>query len=267
MSELETVTSVTPQDSLTLTLFTPRAGLERLYGPIHTITEYEAAMEDSFGTWVEGVPMKLRSERLGESGSPLQRDRYGANGAMLDHAVYTYDGDGNLVERTHYDGDGNAYLRYAYALDNQGRLAEMTGLDEAGAERSRLHRHYADNGRLAGLVEWRDGENGTAPEESRWRIGLAKDGSVTHAEGETVRDDGDLVERMICRYDRSGNVSDTVRIAPDGEWIEKTRLLFGPQKERGNWVRRVTEHCVRRFGQEQYQPVNVTYRRFTFFPG
>lgn len=265
MTELETTGDAASRDTLTLFVFTPRGGMERMFGPVRTITEYEAAMEDSFGDWVESTPVRLRSERLSETGTVLERDQFDADGGLRDHAVYAYENDGRLVERTHYDGQGNPFLRYAYTPDNEGRLVEMTGLDPTGAERSRLRRHYGADGRLAGLVEWRDAADGVGPEESRWRISYANDGAVTHAEGETLRD-GALAERMITRYDRAGNVSEMARLMPDGEWIEKTRQIFGPQKERRNWVRRVTEHCVRRFGQEQFQPVRVTYRRFTFYP-
>ena len=264
MTEIETTGAASPRDPLTLFVFTPRGGMERLFGPVHTITDYEAAMADSFGDWVECTPVRLRIERLSATGTVVERDRFNADGTLRDHAVYAYERDGRLIERTHYDGQGNAYLRYTYTADNEGRLVEMTGLDPNGAERSRLQRHYTDDGRLAGLVEWRDTTDGRGPEESQWRIGYANDGSVTHAESE-MRRDGELIERTMVRYDRAGNVSETARLAADGAWIEKSRQLIGPQKERGNWVRRVTEHCVRRFGQEQFQPVSVTYRRFTFY--
>lgn len=262
MAELKAIEGADAESTITQFVFTPRGGVETLSGHVRTLTVYQAEMQDSFGDWVEQPPVKLRTERFDERGSVLERDRYGATGDLDDRAVFTYDAEGRLAERTHYDSTGVAYLRYAYGLDEDGRLSEMSGLDPSGGQRSHLRRRYSAEGHLIGVAEWHDLREAVG--ETRWRIDYTAGGVPTHSDGEYLRD-GELVERMLVRYDTSGHVIENVRMRPDGEWIEKTRYLFGPQRERGNWVRRVTEQCVRRFGQEQFQPLNVTYRRFTFF--
>lgn len=233
--------------------FTPRGGIERLFGPVRALTVYEAAMEEDFGAWVEHAPVKLRSERYA-GGAILERDRFDESGALADRATFAYT-EGRLVARTHYDPAGQAYLRYVYDYDRDGRLAEMTGLDADGAVRARLARRYDNDGRLLGLVERRDAV------ETRWRIAYGPTGAVEESAGEVWRDGG-LVERLSVRYDAVGNVVMSARLAAGEEFRE--RFVYGPQRERGNWVRRVSERWERRFGQEVYRPTLVTYRRFAF---
>lgn len=262
MSELDTPDGPADESTITQFVFTPRGGIERLAGRVRTLTVYQAGMQDTFGDWIEQTPVKLRTERFDERGAVLERDRFGDTGELEDRAVFAYDSESRLIERTHYDTGGVPYLRYAYGLDEAGRLVEMTGLDPSGAQRSHLRRQYSPDGRLIGLSEWHDLRNAVG--ETRWRIDYAVGGGPTQSDGQFTRD-GELTERLRVRYDADGHVRESLRLAPDGTWIEKTRHLFGPQRERGNWVRRVTENCVRRFGQEQFQPATVTYRRFTFF--
>lgn len=262
MAELQAAESASAESTITQFVFTPRGGIESLSGRVRTLTVYQAAMQDSFGDWVEQTPIKQRTERFDERGEVLERDRYDETGALADRAVFAYDADSRLIERTHYDKAGVAYLRYAYGLDEAGRLAEMTGLDPSGAQRSHLRRRYDRDGHLTGLSEWHDLREAVG--ETRWQIDYTVGGAPTQSSGQFMRD-GELIERLLVRYDADGHVRESMRLSPDGEWIEKTRYLFGPQRERGNWVRRVTEQCVRRFGQEQFQPTSVTYRRFTFF--
>jgi len=262
VAELDTADGIDAESTITQFVFTPRGGVERLSGRVRTLTVYQAMMQDSFGDWVEQTPVKMRTERFDERGAVIERDRYGDTGELVDRAVFAYDAQGRLIERTHYDTAGVAYLRYAYGLDDAGRLVEMTGLDPSGAQRSHLRRRYSPDGRLIGLSEWHDLREAVG--ETRWQIDYAVGGGPTQSDGQYLRD-GELVERLLVRYDADGHVRENLRLSPDGEWTEKTHYLFGPQRERGNWVRRVTEQCVRRFGQEQFQPTSVTYRRFTFF--
>lgn len=262
MSDLDTPDGPADDASITQFVFTPRGGIERLSGRVRTLTVYQAEMADSFGDWVEQTPVKQRTERFDARGAVIERDRYGPTGDLDDRAVFAYDADGRLVERTHYDAAGTAYLRYDYGFDHEGRLVEMTGLDPSGHQRSHLRRRYGPDGRLVGLSEWHDLRNAVG--ETRWQIDYAVGGAPTQSDGQFTRD-GELVERLVVRYDADGRVRESVRLAPDGTWIEKLRHIFGPQRERGNWVRRVTEQCIRRFGQDHFQPASVTYRRFTFF--
>jgi hypothetical protein len=251
------------REAVTLFAFTPRDGVERLFGPLRSLNVYEAAMEEDFGAWVEQAPVKLRTERYDACGAIRERDRFDETGALAERAVFGYAADGRLVERTHYDTAGLATLRYVYDYDRDGRLAEMSGLDRDGAVRSRLERHYDSHGRLLGLIEQREDDG--AAIETRWRVAYGPAGTVEESAGEVVRD-GVLVERLSYRYDAAGSVAESARLAPDGEVVARQRFVYGPQRERGNWVRRVTERWLRRFGQDLYQPTLVTYRRFLFHP-
>jgi len=244
-------------------VFSPRTGLERLFGRVRSVTIFEAEMSESFGDWVEGTPVKSVSERYDETGAIRERDRFDPSGALVDKAVYGYDGDGRLRERTHFDGEGRARLRYSYHLDGDGRPSEMVGVDVDGAVRSRLARRYGADGRLDSVTEWHDREGGE--EEVRWRIDYGAPGDIRGAEGEILHD-GRPAGHICQRYDQAGNVAETARFRVDGEPEEVVRFLVGPQRERDNWVRRVTERGVRRFGTERFEPARVTYRRFVFYP-
>lgn len=247
---------------VTLFAFTPRGGIERLFGPVRTLTTFEAAIEDSYGEAFEQPPIKLRSERFDATGALIERVRFDETGALADRAVFGYEADGRVVERTHYDPAGQAYLRYLYSFDDQGRLTEMTGLSREGALRSTLERRYDDSGRLISVVESFDQDGATR--RTTWRIVYHDHMSAAEAHGE-ISEDGEIVGRLIHRYDSDGNIAESARLDADGHWLVKERQVYDPRRERGNWVRRVTESCERQFGEERWRPVRVTYRRFVFF--
>jgi len=261
MSETTTPATV-PETWLTLFAFTPRGGVERLYGPVHTVTTFEAVIEDSFGRAVEQPPIKLRSESFDATGALIERDRYDETGALVDRAVFGYDADGRAVERIHYDPAGRAILRYLYSYDARGRLVEMTGLSPEGAVCAGLKRQYDEAGRLISVVEVRDRDGSVR--ETRWRIAYDSGASAAAAHGE-VREDGAVVERLVHRYDSSGNMVECARLDDDGSSQVRGRLVYDPHSEHGNWVRRTTEHWLREFGEERWRPVRVTYRRLTFY--
>jgi len=261
MSELTEPATVN-ESWVTLFAFTPRGGIERLFGPVRTLTTFEAAIEDSFGEAFEQPPLKLRSERFDATGALIERVRYDETGALADRAVFGYDAAGRVVERTHYDPVGQAYLHYLYSFDEHGRLVEMTGLSPEGVLSSSLKRRYDDAGRLVGVIEVLD-RNGTT-RQTRWRITYHDHMPAAEAHGE-VSEDGRIVERLVHRYDSDGYIAESARLDADGHWQVRERLIYDPRRERGNWVRRVTESCARQFGEERWRPARVTYRRFIFF--
>ncbi len=77
MAELDAVEGPAAESTITQFVFTPRGGIERLSGRVRTLTVYHAAMQDSFGDWVEQTPAKLRTERFDERGRGLTLRRGG----------------------------------------------------------------------------------------------------------------------------------------------------------------------------------------------
>ena len=117
------------------------------HGNIESIKVSKYELSSKFGEEILGDNVSVEYYKFNDKGMIVEECEYDENGVLDYKYIYTYDGNGNLMDKSEYD-DGMLDYKCIYTYDGNGNLIEESGYDEDGALYSKYIYTYDDMGCL-----------------------------------------------------------------------------------------------------------------------
>lgn len=217
-----------------------------------------------------------------DAGNRLSSTGYSEGGRLDFTTTYRYDGDSRLLEEISYHADESlnyiaeqsferdGYTRQTRYFGSEGQLAYRTAdlYDAAGNHVEEIA--YGPDDTVQYRVDFRYNENGKLLEERaygpdehlQYRLENRYDAQGNLLSTTEFGADDEPFYGYSYEYDRYGNV--TERSSQKGDAAPNTLRYEYEYDKQGNWIERRTLKLVKRFGEDVFEPTQVTRRTINY---
>jgi hypothetical protein len=256
-----------------------------LTGPVKSIREEKAKLEDRSGQQAEGPRLAVQQITFDEKGNAIEQIlnnpdgslksklawalRYDSEGGEIEKSYYnaegkltskgssTYTGGERKTQLTHSNSDGSINHHQIYVYDGKGNKIEESHRNPDNSPRAQILYTYDDKGRQTEALYLKP--DGTVSQKSVFTY----DERVNRT-GFTVFDGAGLIKiRYEYKYDSRGNLIQLLNQGDGNEPVVASTYSY-EFDHNGNWVKRETEREV--IGRETKRTkTEVTYRVITYY--
>jgi hypothetical protein len=209
------------------------------------------------GQYAEGPREVVKTDSFNNKGDLVEESYSTVEGNLLYRIEYSYDGIGRKSERVILDPKGNLRQRRAYGYDDKGSLYEQANYNADGGLHSRIE--YAYDGET--LIEWST-FNAKGALVDRWVYGY-DDKKNRNIETRYFAD-GSVDTRHVYALDETGNRIEASMYNSKDELIQKEKYSY-EFASAGNWTKKTTSKATGNFEQQNFEPVEVTYREISYY--
>lgn len=239
--------------------------------------------QSSYNT--DGSSVRMKKEYHYDVGGRLVEDTsVDADGVLIYRTVYSYDDSFGTCTLKCYDGDGNLNEGLRYTYDSEGEPLERINYYPNDAIKTRWVRETNREGVVKKCVEYGPDGSITAsrveaddPKNREYqKCYYDADGSLTsrwvsiynssrsEIERKVYGEKDSLERRLLWERDPPGNLVRTAEYSADGE-LREERFFVYAYDEVGNWTKRT--FLIRVLGSEPlaYRPGPFIYRTITYW--
>jgi hypothetical protein len=256
-----------------------------LTGPVKSIREEKAKLEDRSGQQAEGPRLVVQQITFDEKGNVIEQSLNNPDGSLKSKLAWAlkYDGEGREIEKSYYNADGKLTSKGMSTYAGGEMKTQLTYYNPDGSINHHQIYVYDGNGNK---IE----ESHSNPDNSpRARILYKYDDKGRQTEALYLKPDGTVSQKSVFTYDGHGNRTGftafdgagIIKIRHEYKYDSKNSLIellnqgdgngpvikytysyeFDPN---GNWVKRETEREV--IGSENKPTrTEVTYRVITYY--
>ncbi len=192
--------------------------------------------EEWISYYPDGSERVKRTFSYDEKGNDKEQIMYSDDG--IDHTVYLYDGNGNMIEvKTYYVddmlGDTVVTSKSVYLYDSKGNVIDEKNYNDWNLLEDRKSSVYDDKGNV---IE--EGLYGATYERYLGKYTFKYDDRGNNTEGITYDPSGILLGRSVFSYDEKNNQVEWHSYSPDGSLNGHSSTSY-TYDNTGNWIRQV----------------------------
>jgi hypothetical protein len=256
----------------------------RLTGPVRTVREEVARLENHSGQFIEGSRVLIESmtfdkqgnftEQMGNKpdgtfhwkqgwvrtydneGKEIQKSHYNAEGEFIGVHVYAYDSSGRKSKMIRYNPDESIKFYRDYVYDEKGRIKDEYDRNEDGSPQAHIAYVYNDKGQQTERIHY----NGDETLSQRFIYTYDEHGNIASVTGSPSP--GVITFQDTYKYDKRGNL--LKRVGSAGAM--RTKMLYSSYEfdSFGNWIKRKTERTTMNNGSKQIEN-EIIYRTIIYY--
>jgi YD repeat-containing protein len=163
-------------------------------------------------TDADDIIKKVTKEKFNKEGYLTEETEYGPSGDLIYKTIYTYNSSNKVLKETKYNKSGNIQRFTDFIYDNSNNLTEKTTKS-------------SDDNVIEKVTYLYDGSGNRTEENVYKREGNINEKYTYKYEGNNrieeikLNADGKMVYKVTCKFDGSGNKTERILYAADGETI------------------------------------------------